>query len=177
MKLTFALVGLVCCGCLSLAEEVVDNKQKKRSIGDDYFGLPLTDTSISSHTHTHTTAVVDRPVPVPVPITTTKIISPAITTTKIISPAFTPSIYPSTFSSAYSLGSSYPSLSSYSSYPSLSSYSSLPSYGLGYGKYYGGFAKSYPTFTKYPTFGKYYSSSVYPSIYSKPYYKPSIYKW
>lgn len=163
MKLTFALLGVLCC--LVSAKETLENTYQKRSIlfGDELLGLPLTDTSISSHTHTHTTAIVDRPVPVAVPIATTKIISPVLTATKVIS---RPSISSSIFSS----------------YPSTYNYGALSSfpYGSGFENFYGSYGKYYPsTFKKYyPNFEKFYSSSYLPSLYtSKSFYSPSIYKW
>lgn len=166
MKLTLAVLSLICCGCLASPVEVKQAKVK-RSIGDGWSGgyigsyglssaalatpsistISLGAPTITSHTHTHSTAVVDRPVAVPIH-------TPAITTS-ILPSISTASILPSY---NYGLSSYNYGLGSYNfGYPSYGSYGSL--YG---GKYLGS------------DFGRYYSRS-YPTIYKKSFYSsPSI---
>lgn len=154
MKLTLAILSLVCCGCL--ATEKIQQPQK-RSVGlydgiiGESYGLPI-DTSISSHTHTHTTSVIEKPVIVQ---------SPTITTTKIV-----PDISSTILSS--------PSISSFGSYgwPSTVGGST---FGYGWPSTYGKIYSNYGKF--YPSFGKTYSSGYgWPSTFTKSYYSSPIYK-
>lgn len=174
MKLTLAILSLICCGCLGI--DVSENKHQKRSISDfglysgsygvSSFGLPSSSyigaPTISSHTHTHSTSIVEKPVAVPVPsISAPSFYSSSILpSTSILS---TPSVLPST--SILSSSSILPSTYGFSSYP-LRSVSSYP---LNIG---------YPSFSKYYSgLPKYGSSVPTTTVYKKSFYSSPILKY
>lgn len=135
MKLTLAVLSLICCGCFAQPVE-------KRSISDGWSSYGLSSAAIatptfsigaptiSSHTHTHSTAIVDRPVAVPIHTT-----------------SYLPSISSASILPSYNYG-----LSSYNfGYPSYGSFG----YGSDFGRYY---AKTIPSTTVYKK--SFYSSPL-----------------
>jgi hypothetical protein len=183
MKLTIAVLSVICCGCLAspVEKRSVNDGWAGEYLGSSYglasaaiaapsistvsLGTPsITSVSVSapeitSHTHTHSTAIIDRPVPVSIP-------TPSFTSTSYLPSTVSTSYLPSTYN--YGLG-----LNSYPSYGSFGSYG-YPSYGSSFGIG----SKFYPSTYNYPSFGKYYARSYPTTIYKKTYISsPLKYKW